>query len=161
MEDSDENLLWTSEHDLYRWFNDKGDLLYIGISVNAFTRASRHRLSAVWWQEATLMTRERHPNRSAALLAEREAIRSEHPRYNIDQVPVPREPKTSRGKLRESILLGRERLESLRGVLPLEQLLDFHLAIDKAYKNGSRPNQEIERLVTQAEDLARRTKDIA
>lgn len=69
-------------HTLYRFW-EGGNLLYIGISINAYTRTKGHQSTAGWWPEATSVTFEKYPNRAAVLVAEREAIRAEQPKYNV------------------------------------------------------------------------------
>lgn len=69
--------------DLYRFFNRKGDLLYVGISANAAKRMAEHRKDKPWWHEVKRVDIERYPSRHEAADAERLAIRTEHPKYNI------------------------------------------------------------------------------
>lgn len=67
---------------LYRHYNEKGDLLYVGISLNAVNRSYSHSLTSKWWDEVSSITVERFGSRVAAEAAERAAIHSERPRYN-------------------------------------------------------------------------------
>lgn len=67
---------------LYRHYNMQGDLLYVGISLNAVNRSYGHSRAAPWWDEITNITVERFPSRGAAEAAERAAIQNEKPRYN-------------------------------------------------------------------------------
>lgn len=69
--------------DLYRYFNDKDELLYVGISKSAVARAIQHQQQAEWWEEFSYMTRERFVIRGDAENAERIAIQNENPKYNI------------------------------------------------------------------------------
>lgn len=69
--------------DLYRFFDADDRLLYVGISFSAITRAAQHRTTANWWPDMVMMTVERFDTRQDALEAEREAIRTERPAYNI------------------------------------------------------------------------------
>lgn len=73
---------WEEEHTLYRFW-DGEVLLYVGISVEAYKRASRHRRLSSWWPKATSVTFEPQPNREAALAAEKFAIQNERPIYNV------------------------------------------------------------------------------
>lgn len=68
---------------LYRFFDEAGDLLYVGISLNPLERWNQHRLDKPWWGEVRTATIEVHDSREAVEEAERAAIRREHPRYNI------------------------------------------------------------------------------
>lgn len=69
-------------HALYRFYSDT-ELLYIGITLNPVARWTDHRNHKLWWSDITRITIEHHPTRTAALDAEREAIRTEHPRHNV------------------------------------------------------------------------------
>jgi excinuclease UvrABC nuclease subunit len=68
---------------LYRHFNKNGDLLYVGISNNALSRLSQHKNNASWFDNISRIEMESHPNREAALKAEKVAIRTEKPFFNI------------------------------------------------------------------------------
>lgn len=68
---------------LYRHFDGDGRLLYVGVSLSAAARLSRHSVDSGWFRLVALVTLEWHPNRSMALAAERAAIRSERPEYNV------------------------------------------------------------------------------
>jgi DNA-directed RNA polymerase subunit RPC12/RpoP/predicted GIY-YIG superfamily endonuclease len=70
---------------LYRLFNKAGELLYIGIAGNVGRRMGEHS-EKPWWLEVASITVEHHPRRILAELAEREAIKAEHPRYNVQHV---------------------------------------------------------------------------
>lgn len=69
--------------ELYRYFANDGQLLYVGISLNTVARAVQHRNDKHWWDTVTTMTIERFPSREAAAVAEVEAIRTEGPLFNI------------------------------------------------------------------------------
>lgn len=71
-----------TEQTLYRFWRGK-TLLYVGVSVNAYERASQHKRTAGWWDEADSVTFEHFHTREAVLDAERVAIRNECPKYNI------------------------------------------------------------------------------
>lgn len=70
-------------HALYRYYDAGGELLYVGIANDPFRRMAEHRQGKQWWQQVKHLTLEHFPNRKEALTAEREAIKTEHPRYNI------------------------------------------------------------------------------
>lgn len=72
----------TKTHALYRFFDAKDRLLYVGESWNAVNRAKQHRRQQHWWMQVRRMTVEMHPSREAARVAEAKAIRTERPRYN-------------------------------------------------------------------------------
>ena len=71
------------KHHLYRHFNSKGDLLYVGISLSAFNRLAQHRDHSHWFNDIERVELEAHETRCAALAAERRAIETEHPLHNI------------------------------------------------------------------------------
>lgn len=68
---------------LYRFFNDDGVLLYVGISVNVFSRWKAHAYEKPWMDEVTTFTRKEYPSREAVEAAEIKAIRREKPIYNV------------------------------------------------------------------------------
>ena len=71
------------ETELYRYFNDKGSLLYVGISLSAVYRACQHKSVSHWYKYATKIDIQRFDSRGDALSAEREAIKKESPIYNL------------------------------------------------------------------------------
>lgn len=71
-----------SNQTLYRYWQEE-KLLYIGISINAYSRAKQHQVTAKWWPEATHVTFEKFPNRGAVEQAEKDAIKNEKPLYNV------------------------------------------------------------------------------
>lgn len=70
-------------HALYRFFAENGELLYVGITNDPGRRWGQHAHDKPWWHEVTRAEIERHPDRPAALLAEKAAIVAERPRYNV------------------------------------------------------------------------------
>ena len=68
---------------LYRHFDKAGALLYVGISSNALSRAGQHFSEKMWAIEVVRFTVEHFPDREAALAAEKHAIITERPKYNI------------------------------------------------------------------------------
>lgn len=68
---------------LYRWYDENDVLLYVGVSVNAYFRAKSHKTNASWWAEAATMRLESFDTREAVLAAEKLAIQTEHPVYNV------------------------------------------------------------------------------
>jgi hypothetical protein len=77
-------------HTLYRFYGASDELLYVGISVHAPSRFSQHMGDKPWWLEVSRITLEHWPDRASVLEAERLAIKSEHPRYNVvHRVAVP------------------------------------------------------------------------
>jgi predicted GIY-YIG superfamily endonuclease len=80
---------------LYRLFDSKHQLLYVGISASAIARLSQHMSDKPWASEIAHVSVEHFETRGEAAEAEVEAIRIERPRYNvahnrrdIDDVPA-------------------------------------------------------------------------
>lgn len=69
--------------DLYRHFNEKGDLLYVGISINALSRLYSHKRNSHWYGEISSLTIQHFANEKAAQEAEIVAIKSEGPMWNL------------------------------------------------------------------------------
>jgi predicted GIY-YIG superfamily endonuclease len=82
-----EKLLEPSNQTLYRFFNAKNELLYVGITNNPFNRFSGHSKDKEWFKEITHSTLEHYPNRLAVDRAETMAIKSEKPKYNRAKNP--------------------------------------------------------------------------
>lgn len=74
--------------ELYRYFTKDSRLLYVGVSHTTALRGQQHRLTSHWYSEASNITIEKYPTRAAALEAERKAILTEKPIYNV-QRPSP------------------------------------------------------------------------
>lgn len=66
---------------LYRFGSD-GDLLYIGSTSTKSIRIRTHERTTRWWSEVQKIEIEEHADITAARVAERQAIRTEHSRYN-------------------------------------------------------------------------------
>ena len=73
-----------SKTSLYRHYNAQGKLLYVGISYNALNRLSRHALSSSWYDQIARIDITHFETREAAIEAEKNAIRSENPLFNIE-----------------------------------------------------------------------------
>lgn len=73
--------------DLYRYFAEDQTLLYVGISKSAWDRHRQHQQNAEWYDQQVTMTRVPYPTRKDALDAEKEAIKSEKPLFNIQHNP--------------------------------------------------------------------------
>jgi hypothetical protein len=67
---------------LYRYYDDAGQLLYVGIANNPLARQSQHRKAAPWWHRASRQRLQHFPTRADAEEAERLAIQEELPLYN-------------------------------------------------------------------------------
>lgn len=72
---------------LYRLFDEFGRLLYVGITSSGPARFDQHARSKPWWPTVSSIQLDHHENRRAALAAERAAIASEAPLYNLVGAP--------------------------------------------------------------------------
>ena len=70
-------------HILYRMWDAKEELIYIGISRSAMVRLSEHQQTKEWATEIHNITLEYFDSRELCRLAETKAIKSEKPKYNI------------------------------------------------------------------------------
>ena len=70
-------------HTLYRMFDAADQLLYVGISGRGPRRFSEHRASQRWWREVATIKVEHYELALEAEAAEREAIETERPRFNV------------------------------------------------------------------------------
>lgn len=74
-------------HILYRMYNQSGALLYVGMTLNPYGRFRGHRIDKPWWHEVDTIKLERFADRPAVLAAERRAISTEEPLYNLVHQP--------------------------------------------------------------------------
>lgn len=67
---------------LYRYFDENGKLLYVGITGDNTKRQSQHRRSSFWFGQIASATFEHYETREEALDAESIAIEKEKPAHN-------------------------------------------------------------------------------
>jgi predicted GIY-YIG superfamily endonuclease len=72
---------------LYRLFNEADELIYIGISGRLTARVEAHLHSKPWADQIAHVRAVAFADRNEARRAEREAIRLENPKYNIQHKP--------------------------------------------------------------------------
>lgn len=72
---------------VYRWYDEDGVLLYVGVTVDLASRAEKHRAS-IFWPFATTMRAETYSSVAEARSAEGHAVRSENPVFNRALVPA-------------------------------------------------------------------------
>jgi len=72
----------TRRTQLYRFFSDSGQLLYVGISFSAAERFAQHRDGSGFWPEVKTIQLENYASRELALAAESRAIWLEKPLHN-------------------------------------------------------------------------------
>jgi hypothetical protein len=70
-------------HTLYRFFDASGVLLYVGITYNPPSRFRSHEGDKEWWGQVRTIELEQFISRKAVLHAEREAISTELPLFNV------------------------------------------------------------------------------
>lgn len=68
---------------LYRHRDQAGQLLYVGISLSAVSRTAQHSSRAPWFKQITRIDIEWFGSRSSAAAAEKRAIQTEKPLYNV------------------------------------------------------------------------------
>jgi hypothetical protein len=68
---------------LYRCFDSYGRLLYVGITHDFTKRRREHRARSAWWPQVARVSTVIYPLRNQALVAERIAVRTELPVYNV------------------------------------------------------------------------------
>lgn len=93
---------------LYRWFDVADALLYVGISDGLSTRTGSHIKASSWMDFAARSTIERYPDRDEAKVAEKAAIKAEHPLFNHQHNDTPE----ARRRLVE-YLLAQDRIDLL------------------------------------------------
>jgi len=71
-------------HILYRMYNEKHKLLYVGITRNALNRFSGHLQTQIWFPEVAHISLEYYATRDDLREAEKHIIQYEQPRYNKD-----------------------------------------------------------------------------
>jgi predicted GIY-YIG superfamily endonuclease len=70
-------------HALYRFFDAKDALLYVGITNSLTRRWGQHENEKTWFTDVARATVEHHPTRDAVFAAEKVAIQREKPRFNV------------------------------------------------------------------------------
>lgn len=70
---------WT----LYRFLDAEGALLYVGITGRGVSRWAQHSKDQPWWLDVATVRVEHFDTLDELASAERAAIRSEDPRYNV------------------------------------------------------------------------------
>jgi hypothetical protein len=103
-------------HHLYRHFDKKNVLLYVGISFDFLNRLGAHKHASHWFCDIASVTVEHFKTRELAEIAEQLAIKNENPLHNI------RRPINSDESHQETILLplfeGRDKTPSVVVGLP-------------------------------------------
>ena len=117
---------------LYRHFDKENKLLYIGISLSTFARLSQHKDHSEWFKQINRVSIEHFENREEAMAAERKAIKSENPMFNIamkkTMAEIRKEDEAQRNRLYD--IAQKEKKEVVKKVI------DYHVAysIDQVIK---------------------------
>lgn len=75
---------------LYRFRDRDARLLYVGITGHLGRRIAQHEREKDWWEDVAAATVEHYATRDEALAAERIAIETEGPLYNVEHAsPTP------------------------------------------------------------------------
>jgi predicted GIY-YIG superfamily endonuclease len=83
-------------HWLYRCYNERNVLLYIGATRDINERAREHRCRTPWWPEVAVITQQIYPSLQAARVAESKKIALEQPLYNIAGLPRTDQPRVGK-----------------------------------------------------------------
>lgn len=74
---------------LYRFYDKQGTLIYVGITLDPPARFRSHTHTQNWWDQVSEIRIGLQPDRPSVLVAEKDAIRREGPRYNITHNTAP------------------------------------------------------------------------
>ena len=80
--------LWNYKTDVYRIYDISGSLLYVGSSVNAYSRIPQHKPYAQWFPFMARVRIEEYIDRPTAERVEATAIAHESPLYNVTHYPT-------------------------------------------------------------------------
>jgi predicted GIY-YIG superfamily endonuclease len=87
---------------LYRLFDARGRLLYVGISLDPDRRVQQHRRTKSWGSAIHLVKTKEYPTIGHAMEAEKQAIENEAPIHNVmynTVAPMPKSRMSRRWKL--------------------------------------------------------------
>ena len=89
---------------LYRHFDERGKLLYVGVSLSTIQRLAQHKHHSHWFNSIEKITIEQFPSREEALDAEKIAIQKEDPLHNLalKNIPNPKMLRITEDKKEES-----------------------------------------------------------
>lgn len=105
---------------LYRLYRSDGALLYVGLTMSPIHRLQTHAAKKAWWHQVSNITLEHFPDGLSVKDAERLAIATEQPLYNVLQ-PRRREEKAPLPSPDEAGLTPAERLYRARKTRGLTQ----------------------------------------
>lgn len=100
---------------VYRFYDADDNLLYIGSSKQLDVRYKDHAKKKPWWPDVHRKTETWYPTRERAYAAERGAIQTERPKYNVnDQIPELTDLEKELMALGDQFKHDREALDALR-----------------------------------------------
>lgn len=117
---------------LYRLYGEEETLLYVGMSMNLPARMTQHKVQKVWWQSVRHITVDHFDSRRAVLDAEREAIQSERPLWNIQH---------SVGASDRPRLPSEEAIGTLFGLVPEMEDADRRRELAQAFDEATAEDQ--------------------
>lgn len=89
---------------IYRVYDARGRLLYVGISSNPMARWRAHATTKSWWGEVAKTKVRWHRTRTSAEAAEVKAIKEEFPRFNRHHARFPLPKGAGCSELRAAML---------------------------------------------------------
>lgn len=125
------------KHYIYRCYDCKGGLLYVGTTNSLEQRLANHRSNSEWGERIALTRYETFNNKDLALDAEEEAIKTEYPKHNAHH-RAPR-PNGLWNASSCSFICRDDKGEVVTGGIRIESLLDpddlpkSHLVMDKKF----------------------------
>lgn len=118
------------ETSVYRYFDERGILLYVGITSRGMSRNREHNISKEWWSYVGSQDVEHFPTREAAHAREVELIEQYRPPFNKQHNP-------SYGTFREQYMKMRSMPLDFQDAIELYSALKRRLPLDVLrYENG-------------------------
>jgi predicted GIY-YIG superfamily endonuclease len=68
---------------VYRAYNKYGEILYVGVTGNLFSRMNQHARQSVWWKDAARLEWDEYAKRAWAVKAEADLIYALKPPFNL------------------------------------------------------------------------------
>jgi predicted GIY-YIG superfamily endonuclease len=96
---------------LYRHFDEEHNLLYVGISLSTFARLSQHKEHSAWFKKIKSVEIENFDTREGAMAAERKAICTEDPMFNIAMKKTMAEIEKEKKQLIREVRIEQEKKE--------------------------------------------------
>lgn len=106
-----------SLYDVYRYYDINDRLLYVGMSISAVKRLQMHKSKARWIDRVTTIRIEKFHSKREALNAEKKAIETERPEFNVtySNMEYPKYPLSLAGVCREFDIPYRKAVHATKG----------------------------------------------